>query len=116
MVSQHARVAVSQTAVDERTAQGRGALIQPGDAGYADDCYEEARPVYDGRIDRHPALVVRCAYVADVSSAGRCMRPALMHSAPPQPTPSAPQDGTPVSSAWAATICTSGASYEASGG
>jgi FAD/FMN-containing dehydrogenase len=42
----------------------RGELIQPGDEGY-----EDARKVYNGMIDRHPALIARCADVADVIAA-----------------------------------------------
>jgi FAD/FMN-containing dehydrogenase len=42
----------------------RGALIQPGDEGY-----DAARKVYNGMIDRHPALIARCADVADVIAA-----------------------------------------------
>src|SRR5215469_6652978 len=39
----------------------RGELIQPGDA-----TYDAARKVYNGMIDKHPALIARCADVADV--------------------------------------------------
>lgn len=42
----------------------RGELIQPGDENYG-----AARKVYNGMIDRHPALIARCADVADVIAA-----------------------------------------------
>lgn len=46
--------------------QVRGAVVAPGDPGY-----DAARRVYNGRIDRRPAAVVRCAGVADVLAALR---------------------------------------------
>ena len=39
----------------------RGELLRPGDAGY-----EEARKVWNGMIDRRPALIARPRSVADV--------------------------------------------------
>ena len=45
-------------------ARLRGELLQANDAGY-----ETARQVYNGMIDRHPRLIVRCANVADVIAA-----------------------------------------------
>jgi FAD/FMN-containing dehydrogenase len=42
----------------------RGELIQPTDAGY-----DEARKVYNAMINRRPALIARCADVADVITA-----------------------------------------------
>jgi FAD/FMN-containing dehydrogenase len=42
----------------------RGQIISRGDEGY-----EEARQVYNGMIDKKPALIVRCTDVADVISA-----------------------------------------------
>ena len=41
-----------------------GELIGIGDEGY--DC---ARKVWNGMIDKHPLLIIRCADVADVVSA-----------------------------------------------
>jgi FAD/FMN-containing dehydrogenase len=42
----------------------RGELIQPGDEGY-----DAARKVYNAMIDKRPALIARCADVADVITA-----------------------------------------------
>src|ERR671913_1282398 len=42
----------------------RGELLRPGDPGY-----EDARRVWNGSISRFPALIARCAGVADVISA-----------------------------------------------
>jgi FAD/FMN-containing dehydrogenase len=45
-------------------AQLQGELILPGDARY-----EEARKVYNGMIDKQPALIARCKNAADVVNA-----------------------------------------------
>ena len=42
----------------------RGPLLAPGDAGY-----DDTRKVWNGMIDRRPALIARCAGVADVVAA-----------------------------------------------
>ncbi len=42
----------------------RGELINPSDSNY-----DESRKVYNGMIDRHPAMIAKCADVADVISA-----------------------------------------------
>ena len=47
----------------------RGRLLRPGDGGY-----DEARKVWNGMIDRRPALIARCAGVADVVGAVRFAR------------------------------------------
>src|SRR5579859_218773 len=47
----------------------RGQVILPGDAEY-----DNARKVWNGMIDRRPALIARCAGVADVSRAVRLAR------------------------------------------
>ena len=47
----------------------RGALLPPGEEGY-----EEARRVWNGAIDRHPALIARCAGADDVVEAVRFAR------------------------------------------
>jgi FAD/FMN-containing dehydrogenase len=49
-------------AVVERFGSGlRGELLRPGDSSY-----EEARKLWNGLIDKRPALIARCAGVADV--------------------------------------------------
>ena len=47
----------------------RGPLLQPGDAGY-----DAARQVWNGAIDRKPALIARPTGPADVVSAVRFAR------------------------------------------
>jgi FAD/FMN-containing dehydrogenase len=39
----------------------RGQLLAPGDAGY-----DEARKIWNGMVDKHPALIARCTGIADV--------------------------------------------------
>jgi FAD/FMN-containing dehydrogenase len=66
------RVATNKGAdaiLEEDTVQNfaaglRGPLLRPGDNGY-----DEARKVWNGMIDRRPALIARCAGVADVIAA-----------------------------------------------
>ena len=52
------------TAVQDFASRLRGELIRPGDASY-----EEARKLYNGMIDKRPALIARCVDVADVIGA-----------------------------------------------
>jgi hypothetical protein len=47
----------------------RGALLRPGEEGY-----DEARRVWNGAIDRRPALIARCAGADDVLEAVRFAR------------------------------------------
>ncbi|EMY35895.1 oxidoreductase [Arthrobacter crystallopoietes BAB-32] len=54
---------------EELEAQLRGYTIKP-----ADPAYDEARAVYNGMIDRHPAVIVRCADTADVVACVRFAR------------------------------------------
>ncbi|HSM56556.1 MAG TPA: FAD-dependent oxidoreductase [Candidatus Sulfomarinibacteraceae bacterium] len=51
----------------ERALQGQ--LLRPGDAAY-----EEARQVWNGMIDRRPALIARCETVDDVVAAVNAAR------------------------------------------
>jgi FAD/FMN-containing dehydrogenase len=52
---------LTAAAVQDFASHLRGELIQPSDA-----TYDSARKVYNAMIDKHPALIVRCADVADV--------------------------------------------------
>ncbi|MFB9126451.1 FAD-binding oxidoreductase [Paraburkholderia dipogonis] len=54
-------VNVSSSAVDELKTAMRGQVLLPGDA-----TFDEARSIWNAMIDRHPAIILRCAGVADV--------------------------------------------------
>ncbi|MFM0198249.1 FAD-binding oxidoreductase [Paraburkholderia fungorum] len=54
-------VSVSSSAVEELKAAIRGQLLLPGDASF-----DEARSIWNAMIDRHPAMILRCAGAADV--------------------------------------------------
>src|SRR5258707_7943337 len=57
-------VVLEKAQIEVLKASLRGELIQPGDEGY-----DAARKVYNGMIDKRPALIARCADVADVIAA-----------------------------------------------
>src|SRR4051794_26268479 len=62
-------LAGAESVLDEAVVEGvgsglRGVLLRPGNAGY-----EEARSLWNGVIDRHPALIARCAAAEDVVEA-----------------------------------------------
>jgi FAD/FMN-containing dehydrogenase len=52
--------------IEELRTRFRGALLRPGEEGY-----DEARRVWNGEIDRRPALIARCAGADDVVEAIR---------------------------------------------
>lgn len=52
---------LNQTSIQKFKTALQGQLIRPGDAAY-----DEARAVWNGMIDRYPALIARCASIADV--------------------------------------------------
>jgi hypothetical protein len=59
-------IKLDETAVRELEGSFRGHLIRPGDP-----TYDEHRKVWNGSIDRRPALIARCSATADVSAAVR---------------------------------------------
>jgi FAD/FMN-containing dehydrogenase len=58
------RLALEDATVEQLRPTIGGNLITPDDPAY-----EEARRVWNGMIDRHPALIVQCASTADVVAA-----------------------------------------------
>jgi FAD/FMN-containing dehydrogenase len=58
------QVALQDGAIEQLHNAIAGEVITP-----ADPAYEEARRVWNGMVDRHPALVVRCASTDDVVAA-----------------------------------------------
>jgi FAD/FMN-containing dehydrogenase len=69
-----ATAAVPPAAVDERAVNDLVATLRGGLARPTDDGYDLFRRVWNGSIDRRPALIVRCAGVADVIAAVRFAR------------------------------------------
>jgi FAD/FMN-containing dehydrogenase len=57
-------VNLSSNAIEELKAATRGQVLLPGDSGF-----DEARRIWNAMIDRRPAMIVRCAGVADVRRA-----------------------------------------------
>lgn len=68
MVDQQATItrgpAPDEAAVQKFKASLRGELIRPGDAGY-----DDARKVWNGMIDKRPAMIARCIGAVDVINA-----------------------------------------------
>src|SRR5262245_44671936 len=58
------RAIIEDAAFQELRTSFRGRLISP-----ADPHYDEARRVWNGTIDRHPALIAQCSGAADVMTA-----------------------------------------------
>jgi hypothetical protein len=63
-VSEQTMVTLDAAVIQEFADRLRGELLQPGDVGY-----DAGRAVYNAMIDRRPALIARCADVADVIAA-----------------------------------------------
>jgi FAD/FMN-containing dehydrogenase len=62
-------VKLDEAAVNALQSSFRGRLVRPTDPDY-----EEHRRIWNGSIDRYPALIARCAGVADVMAAARFAR------------------------------------------
>lgn len=62
--TQNKTVAIDESALRQLQAHFSGQLILPGDA-----TYNEARQVWNGMIDRYPALIARCHSTEDVQAA-----------------------------------------------
>ncbi|KRC61040.1 FAD-linked oxidase [Agromyces sp. Root81] len=62
-------VAVDAAALDELESGFAGRLVRP-----TDDSFDEHRKVWNGSIDRHPALIARCAGADDIVAATRFAR------------------------------------------
>jgi FAD/FMN-containing dehydrogenase len=56
-----AETTIERAAVSDLGASLRGTLLTPGQDGY-----DVARRIWNGMIDKHPALIARCADTADV--------------------------------------------------
>jgi len=56
-----AEISMFARAIEDLEANLTGQLIRPGDAAY-----EQARQLWNGRIDKYPALIVRCRTAEDV--------------------------------------------------
>jgi hypothetical protein len=56
-----AETTIERASVRDFRASLKGTLLTPGDADY-----EAARHIWNGMIDKHPALIARCADTADV--------------------------------------------------
>jgi FAD/FMN-containing dehydrogenase len=63
-MNQAATVTLDPEAVGAFAAAVRGQVLAPGDEGY-----DEARAIWNGLIDRRPALIVQCTGAADVVDA-----------------------------------------------
>jgi hypothetical protein len=63
------RAQLDESAYAELESSFRGELVRPGERSY-----DERRKIWNGSIDRFPALIARCAGVADVIAAVRFAR------------------------------------------
>jgi hypothetical protein len=64
-----ATAVLKESAIQDFKAGLSGALLRPAEAGY-----DDARKIWNGMIDKRPALIARCRGVADVISSVRFAR------------------------------------------
>src|SRR5512139_1283489 len=57
-------IALERKTIDDLRGRLRGTILLPGDPGY-----NEVRSLWNGMVDRRPALIARCTNVADVIAA-----------------------------------------------
>ncbi len=69
LAQSNGRIRLNEADITALAADFRGEIISPGDAGY-----DEARRVWNGMIDKHPALIARCTGTADVAAAVKWTR------------------------------------------
>jgi DNA-binding GntR family transcriptional regulator len=65
-LSMPAQLELDKSTLTELRASFRGELVRPSDPGY-----DQHRKIWNGSIDRRPALIARCTGVADVIAAVR---------------------------------------------
>src|SRR5919201_4269536 len=82
--------ALDETAVLELESSLRGPVVRP-----ENPTYQEVRRVWNGSIDRRPALIVRCTGVADVIAAVRFARRTGLEVAVRSGGPSLPRLSVP---------------------
>src|SRR5688572_17920135 len=63
------RPTIDDETINAFSASVGGQLLRPGDDGY-----DAARRIFNGMIDRYPALIARCQTTGDVSKAVRFAR------------------------------------------
>jgi FAD/FMN-containing dehydrogenase len=63
MAHEH-KIPLPRAAIDALRARLRGNLLEPGD-----EAYDATRVIWNGMIDRRPALIIRCLNAADVAAA-----------------------------------------------
>jgi len=66
---------VGNESLNELRSSMRGSLLLPGQPGY-----DEARTLHNAMVDKHPAMIARCAGVADVIAAVKFARKHSIHT------------------------------------